>query len=349
MGDAGVALPPLPRPRTLSIMPTFQCTAACRHCGTLSHPGVHTSLDRDVILEAIRQAAAAGFGLVVFTGGEPTLAGDDLLDGLAETRRLGLISRVVTNCHWATDQRAADEFVATLKTHGLNEINFSTGDQHARYVPIEHVLRAIQAAVENHFMPAVMVETVSDRVITKQTIEEHPHFVEIRRRFPDRLVKINESPWMPLKPKKITEYPAGMAIDAGNLQTCGGCDSVQETITLQADGRLGACCGLGMRLVPELQVGKAGETTLAEAVERSEEDFLKRWIRIEGPERILAWAATFDTAIEWEGMYAHRCQACLRLYKDDAVRAVIREHWREKVPDVLFGDWLLHEYEGVAG
>jgi hypothetical protein len=42
-------------------------------------------------------------------------------------------------------------------------------------------------------------------------------------------------------------------------------------------------------------------------------------------------------------LYAHRCQACLRLYQDPAVRSVVREHYQDKVPDVLFSEWLLHE------
>jgi hypothetical protein len=40
-------------------------------------------------------------------------------------------------------------------------------------------------------------------------------------------------------------------------------------------------------------------------------------------------------------MYAHRCQACLRLYKDPKVRDVIAQHHQEKIADVLVTEWLL--------
>ena len=33
------------------------------------------------------------------------------------------------------------------------------------------------------------------------------------------------------------------------------------------------------------------DTSIAEAQRRAESDFLKLWLRVEGPERILAWAA----------------------------------------------------------
>jgi hypothetical protein len=95
-------------------------------------------------------------------------------------------------------------------------------------------------------------------------------------------------------------------------------------------------------------VGRVGVTTIGEADRAAEDDLLKRWIRVEGPERILAWASDHDASIEWENMYAHRCQACMRLYKDPAVRAVIATHYKEKVADVVAGEWLLYNYEGPA-
>jgi hypothetical protein len=103
-----------------------------------------------------------------------------------------------------------------------------------------------------------------------------------------------------------------------------------------------------MRLIPELNLGHIDDVSLNDAIAEAENDLLKRWIRLEGPERILAWAAEKDRSIEWEGRYAHRCQACLRLYKDPAVRTVIAEHYQEKVPDLLFGEYLLYQFQPAA-
>jgi hypothetical protein len=49
-------------------------------------------------------------------------------------------------------------------------------------------------------------------------------------------------------------------------------------------------------------------------------------------------------------MYAHRCQACIRLYTDPAVRRVVRDHYEEKIADVMCAEWLLyhHTTEGDA-
>lgn len=338
---------PIPKHRTLSVMPTYQCTAECTHCGTLSSPREKTWLPVDTMLSTIEQAAENGFKLVVFTGGEATLAGKNLLLGIQKAASLGLLVRLVTNAHWAVNEKGADKRVQEFVAAGLNEINFSTGDQHARFVPIERVIRATRAAAKAGLSVAIMIETMKERRITEETLTSHPEFERIVHDFPRTRISIHESPWMPLSPSSVHTYPEGVAINQENIALCQGCDSVLSTTTILADGQIGACCGLGMRLIPELQLGTVHETALLDVVQQAEDDFLKHWIRVEGPERILAWAATHNPAIQWENMYAHRCQACLRLYKDPAVREVVLEHYKEKIPDVLFAEWLLFHYQGA--
>jgi organic radical activating enzyme len=332
---------PIPHVRILSVMPTYRCTAACTHCGTESSPDERTSLHLEDILTAIDQAADLGYDMVVFTGGEATLARRNLIVGIERASAHGLPVRLVTNAYWAITDKAARRFIGQLIDAGLGEINFSTGDQHIRFVPVERVIRATEAAAERGLKVAIMIENLRTRHVTRATLEDDQKFQEIRRLYPQPTIDIMESPWMPLSPYITAKYPDGVAINKKNLALRKGCDSVLTTTTVQADGRIAACCGLGMRQIPELQTGDIRKDKLADAEQAAADDFLKHWIRVEGPEHILAWASTHNAAIEWENMYAHRCQACLRLYKDPQVRQVIREHYHEKVSDVLFAEWLL--------
>jgi len=342
----GKIFAPLRRAKTLSVMPTYQCTAACKHCGTYSSPKQTTFLDPELMLKAIEQAAQSGYKVVVFTGGEATLAEDALLRGIRLASSHGICTRIVTNAWWATDEQTADQFLKKLLEAGLVEINFSTGDQHTRFVPLENVLWASRAAAKIPMKTnVIMVETFAGRALTKHTVKAHSIYKSIRRDYPKASVRINESPWMPLSPGEVGHYAEGMSTTKKNLPVHTGCSSCMGTTTLQADGRIAACCGIGMRAIPELQVGHISSMSLTEADEVMENDFLKRWIRIEGPEKILAWAATHDPSIQWEGMYAHHCQSCVRLYRDPKVRAVILEHHQEKMADVLMAEWLLYHYD----
>ncbi len=143
-------------------------------------------------------------------------------------------------------------------------------------------------------------------------------------------------------------YPEGLTANRSNIDQRVGCDSIINTTTVLADGRIMACCGLGTQAIPELHVGQVGLDSIQAINATIENDFLKRWIKIEGPERILAWAAEKDPSICWENMYAHRCQACKRLYSDERVKQVITEFHEEKILDVLTKEWLLYHYKGAG-
>lgn len=387
---ASTAVPPIFAPpaceRLLAIMPTFQCTAACRNCGTLSSPREKTRLPLRWMCDAIEQAASAGYRTVAFTGGEPTLAGDTLLEGIHRAAYRGLGVRLVTNAHWAVDAASAERHVWQFIEAGLDEINLSTGDQHTRFVPLDNVMRAAGAAVRAALPTVLLVEAGAGQKITRQALESRPEFRRIRQGSPSIPLSLVECRWTPIGPSKVCQPVAKVASDrksgakclvrrgghsgsetfatgshAGpegalanrfNLAVRGGCTELFSNSTLQPDATISFCCGLGMRIIPELRAGHIEEITLAEADQRARQDFIKRWIRVEGAERILAWASSYDPEIRWENLYAEPCQACVRLYRDRRVRQVIAKRHPERMADVLFAEWLLFRFgptEAVSG
>jgi hypothetical protein len=326
--------------KTLSIMPTYTCTAACSNCASLSSPEEKAKLPAQDIHDAISEAKALGFFNVVFTGGEATLRWPELLGWIAHANKLGFPTRVVTNAHWATRLDVAQERIDALAAAGLSEINYSTGDEHVKWVPIERVANAMVAARRRGMPVHVMIEMKDGNTVTRDTLVAHPilDLLTPEQRDP---ISIAASPWMPLEHDRFHQYPPGVAVDDENFPLRMGCDSVLQTYTMQATGEVAACCGLGMRLIPELQVARSSDPNrLANAIAAAETDFLKLWLHYEGPERILAWAATHDPSIEWRGLYSHHCQFFQRLYHDERVRTVIRTHWEEVVGVVLQSAWL---------
>lgn len=273
--------------------------------------------------------------MVVFTGGEATLVPDLLDDGLRLARSFGLQTRLVTNGHWATTREIAVNEVRRLAALGLDELNVSTGDEHARFVPLPSVCRAAAASIAVFGTAVVTVELRSERSITKQTVLDALHAEGLSM---DEIAGLNiiESPWMPVSPFRVETYENGHAVDRTNLSMRSGCESILQTYTVEPDGVVTACCGLGANIIPELHIGHVSDPdALAIAVERSEGDLLKLAIRYMGPEKILAWAASLDQSISWEGMYAHNCQACHRLYRDERVRSVISRHLKDIEANIL--------------
>lgn len=330
--------------RILSIMLTYKCTAKCKNCGTLSTPNDNTFLPVDLAISAIEQAHKQNYKIVVFTGGEATLAEENLKICIKKASSLGMIVRLATNAHWASDSLSTRKFITELVDLGLNEINFSTGDEHLKYVPLDNIYTAVFESVNMHLKTAVMIENKKERAFTKELFSEHFRMNEILNN--EDLCKyltIVESPWMSLSENNQISYPDELMLNNDNICSKSGCKGILRDFNIGADGSITACCGISWRLIPEFNLGYIGEKTLLKAETEAKEDFLKNWLHVEGPENILAWAESHNSKIEWQNKYAHSCQACLKIYKDDLVRDTILNHYKEKLPDVFLGKWLLYK------
>jgi organic radical activating enzyme len=339
----------LPILRTLSVMLTHKCNAECADCGTLSGPKVGGRADIASVTAAIEGGPANGFVNVVFTGGEPTIYFEDLLVCIAHARAHHLTTRVVTNGGWCrTAARTAGKLDRLIEA-GLDEINFSTGDEHVRFVPLDLVVNGIVAALDRKLPVHLMIEKRRERGVTRDTVLAHPMLAAREDR---DMLGISESPWMPLNPYVTQAYDAGTTANRENISSFGGCDSVLQTYVLHPANEVTSCCGIGARMIPELRAesdfSKADRDSMGGIIAEAEEDFLKLWLRQEGPEKILQWASGHDESIEWENLYAHRCQACARLYRDPKVRGVLAQHYAEKIPDVLARS-LLFEVQTTGG
>jgi hypothetical protein len=324
-------------PTCLTILPTYKCTAACKNCCFGSHPWVQGRVPQADILRYIREAAEFdSMRLVCFSGGECFLLGDDLVEAIALANSLGLATRCVTNGYWATSVERALTFLRKYSDAGLVELNFSTGDNHLEFVPLERIFFGACASRKLGIGLAVMVEVTADRKVTKQTLLQHPVFTELFGERSEVGDIIQESPWIPMDDEApAIRYSAEHLANHNNLFNRFGCQSVLSTLVVTPQKNLKACCGITSEQIPELRLGSLDNAGVAELYKQADDDFLKIWLAVDGPERILAWASTYDSTINWENRFAHQCHACLFMYQDPKVRAVIREHYSEVVPDVL--------------
>ena len=143
--------------RTLSFITTDECSAACAHCLMQSGPDRSAKLSFAQIRDRIDEIALTGdYALVVFTGGECTRLGDDLLDAIAYANVHGLITRAVTNSEWATTAEAAEKMIGNLREAGLQELNLSYDDFHRVWIPEANLLRAWEASKNRGFDSVVL-------------------------------------------------------------------------------------------------------------------------------------------------------------------------------------------------
>ena len=286
-------------PSTLTLLVTYQCTAACDQCCFACNPGKRGRIPQDRLLRYIDDAAALGSVVnVVFSGGECFLLGRDLVAAVTRAKSHGLLTRCVTNGYWAVSEKAAVRRLTELVNAGLTEINFSTGDYHQQYVPLERVRRGALTAYELGLGLAIMVERQQQREVTKETLLDDPLFRKVHELDPEGL-KIHENVWIPMDANRCVAQDAQYYRNASRPQYMKGCDKVLHNMVITPSDDYVVCCGLTMEQIPELHIGNASAEPLATLARRADMDFLTRWINIEGPERIIEFVQEKDPSIAY--------------------------------------------------
>jgi len=114
---------PPPPPYWLLAELTYRCPLHCAFCyNPLQYDAVRQELTTAEWIDVLRQARALGAVQLGFSGGEPLMR-DDLEDLVAEARRLGFYSNLITSGVGLTETR-----IAALKQAGLDHIQLSFQD-----------------------------------------------------------------------------------------------------------------------------------------------------------------------------------------------------------------------------
>lgn len=97
--------------------------------------------------------------MIVFTGGESTLLGEDLFRTIRYCTLNFLKTRLVTNAFWATSLERAQRYIEKFRSVGLTEINFSVDDYHEPFVPLENIRNAWQACKGAGFESVILANS----------------------------------------------------------------------------------------------------------------------------------------------------------------------------------------------
>lgn len=334
-------------PQVLTVLATYKCTAACENCCFDSNPSLTKRIGLEEIISFIEEGLQfQSLKLVVFSGGECFLLGDDLIEAVKFASDKGVATRCVTNGYWATSVEVGRKRLQSLKEAGLNELNISTGDFHQKWVSQESVINAASLGVELDLdSTVIMVECQKERRVTASSLLQNEKLQHLWESTSRKKLQIIESPWMPRNVDEVIEQSDGLAVNRNNLHRRKGCSNIFRTTVITPYSQIGLCCGLTREQIPELNIPWE-KGYLREQLEEAGKEFIKIWIFVDGPEKILAWASSKNPQIDWENRYSHHCHACLRIFKDSLVQETIKKHYRERVDDVLMRyDLLLQRQE----
>ncbi|MBI4350248.1 MAG: radical SAM protein [Elusimicrobia bacterium] len=320
------------KPANLVFVSTYKCTAACKNCCfTCSQDATLPSLPINRILHYLEEGTTGfpSIKLAVFTGGECFLLGKDLVKAIAAAKTHGLQTRCVTNGYWATSKETAVKTLSKLRSAGLDELNFSTGDEHQRYVPFNRIISGVTTACEIGIRTVLVIEGGADSGFTVQTFISTPEIAELLKSPFSKNLIIMTNVWIDFSNKSINGEQQNVAL---NLSEDTGCSNILESVIISPDERLLSCCGLTLKDIPEMDMGKIQGKGLKKLYEEQANDFLKLWLRVEGPQGIIDNIS--DDPLNHK--FKHPCEACLALFSSDKIREKLIENYTSRVPDIMF-------------
>ncbi|BDR54858.1 hypothetical protein KIMH_09690 [Bombiscardovia apis] len=294
----------------LAIATTDECPIRCAHCLMKSGPERKERLTSSEIIEYIDFVRSSNpLKVVVFTGGESTLLGDELLEAIAYCSETGLSTRIVTNAYWATDDSKSEEIINDLRDAGLSEINISTDDFHAVWVPLDNVKRAWNASKHKGFETVLIAVCRGPR--SKVTADMLKEFLgepgslifeesNGRSQLPDRSA---DGTVYGISNTKIARLGRGRRLknqyfedNQSGVGLFGGCNGIFRPITLMADGTGGVCCGINAEGNNVLSLGRVFKKTGGVDIPRpsSEQQALLNAIGVLGPAYLYQLATGTD-------------------------------------------------------
>lgn len=316
------------QPHTLTVLCTYQCTAACRQCCFESSPSVIGKLSAETIKARISEAKREfdTLEMVVFSGGEAFLLKQDLYDSIAHASALNLRTRIVSNGSWGKSKANASKVASALQKSKLSEINISTGKDHQEWVPLESVVNAAVALVDADIFTLVTVELDNEQQSCLAAIMSDDRVRDMLR---TRKLVVQSNSWMPFHQSAEDRK---QSVDLADMRN--GCDQIFGNMVVTPHDHLSACCGLTLEHIPEMRLGKNDGTNLGALYRSQADDFLKYWINVDGPrtiiERILG-----DRSESLLRDVVHVCQACVLLHKEPEVKAQLTARYHDFVPEVM--------------
>lgn len=276
-------------PKYLSLITTYKCTSACPNCcfNCSPRPKITATMTYDDMKNYMLQATNSfpSLGLVVFTGGECTLLYNDLIKSIKYAVGLGLKTRIVTNGHWAIKDDEMDKVIDDLIESGLTEINFSTGDEHAKFIPVTVIAKVTAACAKRKEFSsiAINIECSPNGNIDKKTFWADPNIEQLSVEEKKKIICL-QSTWIEFRVKKA--HNTSNQSHTFCLTNKQGCTSILDTININPNGQFLSCCGLSCEYSPFLKLGKIKEN-LKYLHNKRFDDIMKLWLYTEGPYAIL--------------------------------------------------------------
>ncbi len=315
-------------PLILTISPTHKCTSSCENCCFGCNPQIDYIMDYGTMTKHIDEALDeyTTIQILVLTGGECFLLGDTLVRIIRYATNKGLKTRVVTNGHWANTYESALSRLEPLVNAGLCEINFSTGDEHAKFVSPENIVNAVLASKELGVQTIIIsVESPEDAKLSSSYFKNHPILGDFISK---KQVGCIDASWISFKQEKEAYRPGLQSLNRRP------CDNIFKGLYINPYSQLLSCCGLTVEYNKFLKLGDLEKHCIRDLYEKQFDDLFKLWLFLEGP--MVIYEKVMMHQNKAPKSLSHECAYCMELVRDLANINTISEIIQNEMPGLLF-------------
>lgn len=360
-------------PRQLTVLVTSKCTAACAHCCMNSSPERDDTLTWEQLERILTQALTElDLRVIIFAGGEPMLLGETLYRAIRLCKQHGRMTRIVTNAYWAGNRDHALLKLKELRAAGLDELNISTDDYHDPYISFDHVRNAYEVALTLDFSAVVLANCYGpNSTLTPDRLTTALATPDMQLRFDDdgqgkslvkkkgkTLVVLSNSPVQrlgrgidQLPEEDFPSTPIGQSLDE-LADAIGGCPHAIRSAAISAKGHLLACCGFELEGNPILDFGDLAEHSMAELLDRADDDLCANLIAILGPVKVMRLLQKIcPDEVSFPRNYRSYCEACADVVDVEQNRRALYRHMDDLAPLMLQARDILRSYrdKGIDG
>lgn len=306
-----------------------------------SGPSRTDTLDGRTVTDAISDLhKRSPLKVVVFAGGEPTLAKDSLNTAIRHCRSLDINSRLVTNASWATSFPKARKMVERLKMSGLDEINISADDYHLPYIPFDNVIRAWKvskcvgfssvviangAAPDSSITPSYIMESLAETLPTRFSDEGLSQIAPVPAS-DGTFYGISNSRFQRLE-RAANRLPRNVFQSVETLETLEGrCPHAVQSAALSPKGHLLSCCGFELEGNFVLDFGPVQGGGASKRIDEANRDTIVRAIAYLGPVFLKEVIEQVAPEVAFPKHFGSVCEICRSIVKNPAAVETLRQN-----------------------
>jgi MoaA/NifB/PqqE/SkfB family radical SAM enzyme len=259
----------------------------------------------DTVEELIQDTNKHGFSVLIISGGgEPMTVNETILNRIIRaSSEENLFSRLITNAYWATSFDESCHRLQPLVKNGLKHIVVSVSESHQEHVKHDFILNVVRAANTlnlkcDFYLTTLNVQTSPLRGIVQYFKERNQSLPYIH----------TENYFIPFgNAEENFDLSDFQLTDVGNMR--GTCPSAGNNICVHPSGAVTFCAMVFSLNVRALHVGNIYRDSLAEIMQRVENNRLMQWLAIHGIVA-LKEAVEQHTDIRLADKYVNICHLC---------------------------------------